>query len=214
MKKTIITGALLIAMIGFNEVNILPTFLSEHIVHADTKIVEDSYFTISNSNSDVYISFREGKLALYATNKNVNSVPGAQITILKENTGRMEGPFNPNTLTIYSKYITQGTNLEVGDKIFIRFLEAFPNCWTGNGNARAKKGETQLYEVKADGALKKLNIDGAGQAQVTYNVNTADPDDPTANPDFTVLIPTKYQLSNKQKVSAGAVALKDAKDVT
>jgi len=36
----------------------------------------------------------------------------------------------------------------------------------------------------------------------------------TANPDFTVLIPTEYQLSNKQKVSVGAVALKDAKDVT
>ncbi|WP_237461777.1 hypothetical protein, partial [Enterococcus faecium] len=55
---------------------------------------------------------------------------------------------------------------------------------------------------------------GTGKAQVTYNVNTAGPDDPTANPDFAVLIPTEYQLSDKQKVSAGAVALKDAKDVT
>ena len=55
---------------------------------------------------------------------------------------------------------------------------------------------------------------GTGKAQVTYNVNTATPDDPTANPDFTVLIPTEYQLSDKQKEFDGSVELKDVKDVT
>ncbi|MEY8500406.1 hypothetical protein [Enterococcus avium] len=55
---------------------------------------------------------------------------------------------------------------------------------------------------------------GTGQAQVTYNVNTIVPDDPTANPDFTVLIPTEYKLSDSKKMSAGSVELKDAQDIT
>lgn len=57
---------------------------------------------------------------------------------------------------------------------------------------------------------------GQGKAQVTYNVNAITPDDPTANPDFTVLIPTVYQLSdsNLKTAAQGEVSVKDAQDLS
>ncbi|EPM7560384.1 hypothetical protein ACTPL8_002820 [Enterococcus faecium] len=55
---------------------------------------------------------------------------------------------------------------------------------------------------------------GHGQAQVTYNVNTATPDDPTSNPDYAVLIPTQYELSDKSPLSAGSIAMKNIDDVS
>jgi len=88
--------------------------------------------------------------------------------------------------------------------------------WNGLNDTISEVSYTWQGKNSFSGTVKVpiSPADGKGQAQVTYNVNTANPDDPTANPDFTVLIPTEYQLSNKQKVSVGAVALKDAKDVT
>ena len=85
--------------------------------------------------------------------------------------------------------------------------------WSGLNDTISEVSYTWQGKNSFSGTVKVpiSPADRTGQAQVTYNVNT---DDPTANPDFTVLIPTEYQLSNKQKVSAGAVALKDAKDVT
>jgi len=56
--------------------------------------------------------------------------------------------------------------------------------------------------------------EGTGNAQVTYNVNAMTPDDPTSNPEYTVVIPTEYKLSDTQKLAAGTIALKDAKDVS
>ncbi|WP_165007688.1 MULTISPECIES: hypothetical protein [unclassified Enterococcus] len=57
-------------------------------------------------------------------------------------------------------------------------------------------------------------VEGTGTAQVTYNVNTMTPDDPTSNPEYTVLIPLKYELTDAQKVAAGKIELKDAKDIS
>ncbi|MCH1976460.1 hypothetical protein MCG01_04840 [Enterococcus hirae] len=56
---------------------------------------------------------------------------------------------------------------------------------------------------------------GTGKAQVTYNVNTITPDDPTANPDFTVLI-SVYQLTdiNAKTPAHGEVSIKDAQDLS
>lgn len=56
--------------------------------------------------------------------------------------------------------------------------------------------------------------EGHGQAQVTYNVNTATPDDPTSNPDYAVLIPNQYELSDRSPLSSGSIAMKNIDDVS
>ncbi len=177
-------------------------------VYADTTVLVPRVFTISDSDSISYISFREGKIAFYVENDRNKNRPGVNVTIRKAN-GNIEGPFNPNTLTTFRNYVPQGSVLEAGDKIIFNFLEDFPKVW--EGSFTHTKGVV-LLEVQNDGTLAMGT--GTGTAQVTYNVNTITPDDPTANPDFTVLIPTAYQLSDQQKVSSGALALKDAKDLT
>lgn len=215
MKKRIIKSFILMMGI-FTVGQIINTFslaLIENTVYADTTpIVSDAFFTISNLNSNAYISFREGKLAIYATDESCHNTPGAKIIISKKSTGATEGPFNPNTLTTYNQYVTQGSLLDVGDQITIDFLEDFPNQWVGGGDNKGKKGESIVYEVQADGKIKKKVQSGQGKAQVIYNVNTITPDDPTANPDFTVLIPSVYQLSdsNLKTAEQGEVSLKDA----
>lgn len=209
MKKTIITGALLIAMIGFNEVNILPTFLSENIVHANTKVAVNNYDFYVTTGDGTFLSTKDGQLVVWKTN--ANATPAADVTITKSN-GTKLGPFDPASEKQTGKWINKG-ELETGDTVEIVAKQDWKNYRTPPLSLSITTGNKIKLGVNSTGSLEIVST-GVGQAQVTYNVNTADPDDPTANPDFTVLIPTEYQLSNKQKVSAGAVALKDAKDVT
>lgn len=65
-------------------------------------------------------------------------------------------------------------------------------------------------------AVAHADANCTGSAKVTYNVNQITPDDPTDNPDFAVLIPTVYKLTddNKKAPAAGEVSFKDAGDVS
>ncbi|MCH1976476.1 hypothetical protein MCG01_05035 [Enterococcus hirae] len=74
---------------------------------------------------------------------------------------------------------------------------------------------TMMGTISLSGMVHADEV-GTGKAQVTYNVNTITPDDPTANPDFTVLIPSVYQLTdiNAKTPAAGEVSIKDAQDLS
>lgn len=54
---------------------------------------------------------------------------------------------------------------------------------------------------------------GSGEARVTYNANVIDPGVGT-DPDFMVLIPSAYQLSDKQQIFEGSMKLVDKDDYT
>ena len=74
---------------------------------------------------------------------------------------------------------------------------------------------TMMGTISLSGMVHADEV-GQGQAQVTYNVNQINPDDPTANPDFTVLIPSVYQLTDAsaKTPAAGEVSIKDAQDLS
>ncbi len=54
---------------------------------------------------------------------------------------------------------------------------------------------------------------GTGEVKVTYNANVINPD-VGSDPDFMVLIPSAYQLSDKQQIFEGSMKLVDKDDYT
>jgi len=207
MKKAVVLGVLLISLVGLN--GHFHLLFNEELVHADVKtlVVDDAITLQSPTGNQIATSGTSHKLCFKIKDAGKQD---ADITIIKADGSRTDIDQRPIAVGQYFTYV--GPELVTGDRIKITANVELNNYGKGSVD-KINVGETILLEVDQQGKLVKLST-GAGQAQVTYNVNTANPDDPTANPDFTVLIPTEYQLSNKQKVSVGAVALKDAKDVT
>lgn len=104
-----------------------------------------------------------------------------------------------------------------GDVVELTFLQngTMENLKPYSGVMNFEAGKTYMFKINEDGSVTGFQKDqGQGQAQVTYNVNTATPSDPTNNPDYAVLIPTQYELSDKSPLSAGTVAMKNIDDVS
>ncbi|EPM7560373.1 hypothetical protein ACTPL8_002807, partial [Enterococcus faecium] len=174
MKKIVVIGALVISMIGLNEVNTLPSFLSENIVHADTKVAVKEYDFYIITADKTYISTKEGQLVFWKSN--ANATPAADVTITKSN-GTKLGPFDPASEEQTGQWIKKG-ELETGDTIEIVAKQDWKNYTTPPLSLSLTTGNKIKLGVNSTGSVEILST-GVGQAQVTYNVNTATPDDPT-----------------------------------
>ncbi|EME7159953.1 hypothetical protein O5W32_002566, partial [Enterococcus faecium] len=180
-----------------------PPLLSEQVVYADTLAIVNSMRFIDANNNYIYIGTKGlmGSKDLGVVEKKIDSTSGKTMCP-RDSTTWVYCTLSAGNIFYFTPNVDMNFDTTISDSNY-------------KGNKSLIAGTTYAFIVNTDGSISELiEGQGQGQAQVTYNVNTADPADPTANPDFTVLIPTEYQLSNKQKVSAGAVALKDAKDVT
>lgn len=123
--------------------------------------------------------------------KNIKNIDGSMPDIIPNNGGIYDKEKGIITWTGLTKDTNQVTYL-----------------WKGNG------ATTDVHKFSGKGTVPVSYEEG--QAQIMYNANQIDPDDPTANPDFTVLIPSIYQLSDRNLKTAapGEVSLKDAQDIS
>ncbi|EPM7560442.1 hypothetical protein ACTPL8_002883, partial [Enterococcus faecium] len=201
MKK-LFTRVLLIFLI-----NLLSLIVSELTVYADTQVESYAFYIVTADKT--YISTKEGQLVFWKSN--ANATPAADVTITKSN-GTKLGPFDPASEEQTGQWIKKG-ELETGDTIEIVAKQDWKNYTTPPLSLSLTTGNKIKLGVNSTGSVEILST-GVGQAQVTYNVNTATPDDPTSNPDYAVLIPTQYELSDKSPLSAGSIAMKNIDDVS
>jgi len=109
MKKQIIIGISLIAVMAFNDVNLLSPVLSEHIVHADTKVVVKNYAFYVKTGDETFLSTKDGQLVVWKTN--VNATPAADVTITKSN-GTKLATFDPASEQQTGDWIKKGELLK------------------------------------------------------------------------------------------------------
>ncbi|WP_165007703.1 MULTISPECIES: hypothetical protein, partial [unclassified Enterococcus] len=162
--------------------------------YADEKksVVDYAFYIVTEDKT--YLSTKNGNLVVWKDS--ASAMPAANVKIIKSN-GTKTDSFDPADEVTKGKWIDKGT-LETGDIVEITAKQKWSN-YNSHLNLSIAPADTIKLLVNSTGNLEILST-GTGTAQVTYNVNTITPDDPTANPDFTVLIPTAYQLSDQQKV--------------
>jgi len=170
-------------------------------------VVDYAFYIVTGDKT--YLSTKNGNLVVWKDSDSAN--PAANVKIIKSN-GTMIDSFDPSDEATKGKWVEKGT-LETGDIVEITAKQKWSDYHSLLLSLSIAPADTIKLLVNSTGNLEILST-GQGQAQVTYNVNAMTPDDPTSNPEYTVVIPTEYKLSDTQKLSAGTIALKDAKDVS
>ena len=216
MRKIVVLGA--ITAIGISTVyTVLETIpmLGEKIVYADDNVVLAKEKTLDiwfNSMDQIYLN-EAGLLKFYGSSTRIlNSIDSIRV---KKN-GAITNLVDNNKLLEFDSPLVTGDQFEISIKEGVSDVYNM-NRPDNNNRTDLVSGKTYVFTVKNDGIMSIEEthlINGQGQTQVTYNVNAMAPDDPTSNPEYTVVIPTEYKLSDTQKLAAGTIALKDAKDVS
>ncbi|EPM7560387.1 hypothetical protein ACTPL8_002823 [Enterococcus faecium] len=162
----------------------------------------NKYIYMNDQQLTTNMSSAEGFLESAKWIKNDGTIFEADLTKLDENN--------------YHRWDSQIVPLS-GDVVELTFLQngTMENLAPYSGVMNFEAGKTYMFKINEDGSVTGFQKDqGQGQVQVTYNVNTITPDDPTSNPDYAVLIPTQYELSDKSPVSKGSIAMKNIDDLS